>query len=82
MVGAIKSCGARAASQASAPVGGGKLSVSCNICREDRCKFRVSAIAALSPQGGVTQLIVQGWSVDSVTPEAAHQQARYRHGVE
>jgi hypothetical protein len=39
MVGAIKSCGARAASQASAPVGGGKLPVSCNICREDGCEF-------------------------------------------
>src|SRR4029077_834720 len=37
--------------------------------------FRVSAMAALSPQGRVAQLIVQDWSVDWLTPEAAHQQA-------
>jgi hypothetical protein len=37
--------------------------------------FRVSAMAALSPQGRVAQLIVQNWSVDWLTPEAAHQRA-------
>jgi hypothetical protein len=33
--------------------------------------FRVSAMAALSPQGRVAQLIVQNWFVDWMTSEAA-----------
>ena len=33
--------------------------------------FRVSAMAALSPQGRVAQSIVQDWSLDWLTPEAA-----------
>src|SRR6478672_9121397 len=33
--------------------------------------FRVSAMAALSPQGRVAQLVVQNWFVDWLTPEAA-----------
>jgi hypothetical protein len=37
--------------------------------------FQVSAMAALSPQGRVAQLIVRDRSVDWVTPEALHHQA-------
>ena len=56
-------------------VGASKLAVSDHIRRKNGCEFPGLRHGSPSPQGRVAQLIVQDWSVDWLTPEAAHQQA-------
>jgi hypothetical protein len=59
-------CGARAASQASAPSSDpASLLYPTTSAARMAASFRVSAMAALSPQGRVAQLIVQDWLADA-----------------